>query len=63
MVTRPPTLLEKTREVLRLKHYSHRTEESYLHWIKQLIRFYKPRHPRELGSAEIEAFLAHLAVE
>lgn len=53
MEQRSPTLLEKTREVLRLKHYSPKTEVSYVHWIRQLIRFYKPRHPRDLNSADI----------
>jgi hypothetical protein len=47
MESQPPTLLGKVREVLRLKHYSPKTEESYLHWSKRLLRFYKPRHPRE----------------
>ena len=45
MDKRPPILLEKTREVLRLKHYAQTTEESYTHWIKQLIRYSQPRHP------------------
>ena len=59
----PPTLLEKVREVLRLKHYSPKTEESYLHWIRQFLRYHKLRHPRELGAKEVENFLTHLAVE
>jgi len=58
-----PTLLEKVHEVLRLKHYSPKTEESYLHWIRQFLRYHKLRHPRELGAKEVEDFLTHLAVE
>jgi len=58
-----PKLLEKVREVLRLKHYSPKTEKSYVHWIRQFVRYYHLRHPRELGAQEVEAFLTHLAVE
>jgi integron integrase len=63
MDPKPPMLLDKVRETIRLKHYSKRTEEAYVHWIRQYLRHYKPRHPRELGASEIEAFLTHLAVE
>lgn len=58
-----PKLLDKVREALRLKHYSKRTEESYLYWIKKYLRFYNLRPPREMGKAEIEKFLGHLATE
>jgi integron integrase len=58
-----PTLLEKVHEILRLKHYSPKTEESYTHWIRQFLRYHKLRHPRELGAKEVEAFLIHLAVD
>ncbi len=44
------SLLEKAREVLRLKHYSPKTEESCLRWIRQYLRYHELRHPRELGS-------------
>ena len=56
-------LLEQVRDSLRLKHYSYRTEETYLTWIKRFILFHGKRHPREMGSSEIEAFITHLAVE
>ncbi len=62
MESQPPTLLGTVREVLRLKHYSPKTEEAYLHWVKRLMRFYPSRHPRELSAADIEAFLTRLAV-
>jgi site-specific recombinase XerD len=58
-----PKLLDKVCEVLRLKHYSPKTEESYLHWIRQYLRYHKLRHPRELGPLDVESFLIHLAVD
>jgi integrase len=54
-------LLDQVREQLRLKHYSYRTEETYLHWIKRFILFHNKRHPIEMGDEEIRAFLIHLA--
>ncbi len=59
---RPEKLLDQVREALRLKHYSPRTEEAYVAWIRRFVLFHGERHPDELGSAEIEAFLSHLAV-
>ena len=60
-VSKQPMLLEVVRQRIRLKHYSHRTEKSYVHWIRRFVRFNNRRHPRELGKADIEAFLTHLA--
>jgi len=54
---------EQFREVMRFKHYALRTEQAYWSWIRQYIFFHHKRHPRELGTAEIQAFLTHLAVE
>ena len=62
MALRPKKLLDQVRETLRSKHYSIRTEESYVDWITRYIRFHQLRHPRDLGLAEIEAFLTDLAV-
>jgi integron integrase len=59
----PRKLLDQVRDVMRLKHYSHRTEQSYVDWIRRYILFHNKRHPREMGSSEIEAFLTHLAVK
>lgn len=59
-------LLEQARDLIRLKHYSIRTEQAYwdgLSNIKQYIIFHKKRHPSELGSAEVSQFLTHLAVK
>jgi integron integrase len=58
-----PKLLEKYRERLRVKHYSLRTEEAYLHWVRRYIYFHGKRHPQEMGGSEVEAFLSHLATE
>ena len=63
MRKRPKKLLEQVRETLRLKHYSIRTEEAYIRWIKRFILFHNKRHPLEMGLPEIEAFLTHLAVK
>ena len=63
MESRPKKLLDQVREAIRLKHYSYRTEQSYVGWIRRYILFHDKRHPREMGSAEIEAFLTSLAVE
>lgn len=54
-------LLDQVREQLRLKHYSYRTEETYIHWMKRYILFHNKRHPLEMGDTEIRAFLIHLA--
>lgn len=56
-------LLDQVREVLRVKHYSIRTEDAYVGWIKRFIFFHGKRHPREMGAAQVQAFLSHLAVE
>lgn len=55
--------LEKVRNVFRVKHYSIRTEKSYLYWIKYFILFHKKQHPAALGEKEIESFLTFLAVK
>ncbi|MBI5007590.1 MAG: integron integrase [Nitrosomonadales bacterium] len=59
----PPKLLDQVRDKLRVKHYSIRTEQAYTGWIKRYIYFHGKRHPKDMGAAEIEAFLTNLAVE
>ncbi len=59
----PPRLLDQVRDAIRRRHYSYRTEQSYVQWIKRFIWFSGKRHPRELGAAEVTAFLSHLASE
>jgi len=56
-------LLDQVRDVIRLKHYSIRTEETYVNWIKRFILFHNKRHPSEMGEQEISEFLTHLAVD
>lgn len=58
-----PKLLDQVRDKLRVKHYSIRTEQSYVGWIKRYIYFHDKRHPKNMGARDIEAFLTHLAVQ
>jgi site-specific recombinase XerD len=62
-MAQPPRLLEQVRHRIRAKHYSYRTEKTYVHWIRRFILFHGKRHPREMGAAEVERFLTSLAVE
>lgn len=60
---RAPKLLDQVRERIRYLHYSLRTEEAYVHWIRAFIRFNSLRHPKDMGAPEVEAFLQFLAAE
>ena len=57
-----PRLLDRVREAVRARHYSLRTEEAYVAWIRRYVLFHRKRHPSEMGGREINAFLSHLAV-
>ena len=57
----PLRLLDQLRDVIRLKHYSLRTEDAYVHCAKRFVHFCSLRHPRECGATEVTAFLSHLA--
>ena len=57
-----PRLLRQVRQAIRIRHYSPRTEEAYVHWIRRYIFFHKVRHPADMGKSELNAFLSHLAV-
>ena len=57
---RPKKLLDQVRDAIRRKHYSPRTEESYVQWIKRFIVYHHMRHPKDMGTPEIEAFLTYL---
>lgn len=57
-----PRLFDQVRDAIRVRHYSLRTEASYIQWIKRFILFHNKRHPRDMGEQEITAFLTHLAV-
>lgn len=61
-VSGSPRLLDQVRAACRLRHYSLRTEDAYVDWARRFILFHGKRHPREMGAAEINAFLTHLAV-
>ena len=56
-----PRLFDVVREAIRRRHYSYRTEETYLHWIQRFIQFSDRRHPRDMGGPEVTAFLNYLA--
>ena len=58
-----PKLLDQLRHQIRRLHYSIRTEDAYVYWVRAFIRFHKLRHPRDMGAPEAEAFLTYLAVE
>jgi len=58
-----PRLLDKMHAVLRVHHYSLRTENTYVQWVKRFILFHKKRHPEEMGKLEVEAFLSYLATD
>jgi integron integrase len=62
-VASSPKLLDRVRWHLRVKHYSIRTEQAYVDWIRRYILFHHKRHPNEMGEKEITRFLTHLAVE
>lgn len=63
MNERPRKLLDQMRDLIRVKHYSIRTEQAYVNWARRYILFHNKRHPREMGAPEIAAFLTHLAVD
>ena len=58
-----PRLLDRVRIAIRTRHYSLRTEEAYVGWIRRFIFFHNKRHPAEMGEPEINAFLSGLAVK
>ena len=60
---KPPKLLEQVVAKMRIKHYSIRAEKTYVDWIKRYIWHHEKRHLNEMGKAEVEAFLIHLAAE
>ena len=63
LTTDKPKLLDQVRQVIQTRHYSPKTEESYVHWIKRFIFFHNKRHPAEMGEKEIAQFLSSLASE
>lgn len=59
--TQSPRLLEQVRRALAVRHYSERTVEAYVSWVRRFIRFHGTRHPKQLGAREVSAFLSSLA--
>ena len=59
----PRRLLDRVKDTIRLRHYSLRTAEAYVGWIRRYILFHGKRHPQEMGIAEVNAFLTNLAVD
>ena len=62
-LSQPRTLVDAVRQSIQVRHYSYRTEQSYVYWIRCFVRFHRGRHPREMGEAEVGAFLTWLAVQ
>jgi site-specific recombinase XerD len=60
--SRQPGLIQRYREELQARHYAKRTVATYEQWLRRFLRFHHRRHPREMGSEEVNAFLTHLAV-
>ena len=63
LTSQKPKLLDQVRQAIRTRHYSIRTEEAYVQWIKRFILFHNKRHPEKMGELEINQFLTHLAVK
>ena len=61
--TPPLRLLDRVRELIRIRHYSIRTEHAYVQWIRRFILFHGKRHPQDMGADELTAFLSNLAVQ
>lgn len=61
--TRPAGLIQRYRDELQARHYARRTVAAYEQWLRRFLRFHQLRHPREMGSEEVNAFLTHLAVD
>jgi len=58
-----PRLMDEVRSAIRVRHYSIRIEQAYVHWIAAFIRFNAMRHPRDLGARELSVYLPYLVAE
>ncbi len=63
MASEKPKLLDQVRAAIRIRHYSIRTERTYVKWIRRYILFHRKRHPAEMGAKHVGTFLSHLAVD
>ncbi len=57
-----PKLIDRMRQIMRIKHYSLRTEKSYVHWVRRYIFYHNKRHPQEMRAGEVQSLLSYLAV-
>jgi hypothetical protein len=55
-------LFDDVRNLMRVRHYSYQTEKTYIYWIRQYIFFHQITHPKEMGAAQLEAFLTYIAL-
>jgi site-specific recombinase XerD len=62
-MNRTPKLLNQLRDTIRVRNYSIRTEQAYIHWAKRYILYHNKRHPKDMHEAEVVSFLTHLAVD
>jgi len=62
-IAQPPGLIQRCRDLLQTRHYARRTVKTYEQWLRRFLRFHRMRHPRDMGSAEVNAYLTHLAVQ
>ncbi len=62
-VLKSTRLLDQLREQIRYLHYSLRTEDAYVYWVKKFVHFHELKHPRDMGRLEVEAFLTYLATQ
>ena len=63
MDTGKPKLLDQMKTAIRIKHYSLKTEKSYVHWVRRYIYFHNKKHPAEMGAIDVQKFLSYLAIE
>ncbi len=61
-MSKPPKILDQLRHSIRARHYSYRTEQAYVMWVKQYILYHNCKHPNEMSESEVSAFLSHLAI-
>ena len=61
-MSKPLKLLDQVKQAIRVRHYSYRTEQSYIMWVKQYIRFHNIQHPKNLDESDVSKFLTHLAI-
>ena len=61
MTPPPKKLLDQVRDAIRVRHYSYRTEEAYVQWIRRFILFHNKQHPKEMGAVDVDAFYEEFA--